>query len=69
MAQSKNSKRSWKDRQHGGRKSLSKSKHTKQQDTENKWEGEDIEPKYKTKTWRVIYRDIKNVRQKNTEEN
>ncbi len=69
MAQSKNSKRSWKDRQHGGRKSPSQSKHTKRQDTENNWEGEDIEPKYKPKTWRVIYRDIKNVQQKNPEKN
>lgn len=49
MEQSKNLKRSWKDRQHGGKISRSKSKPTKQPDIENEWTGEDVEPHYNIK--------------------
>ena len=49
MEQSKNLKRLWKDRQHGGRIYPSRSKPTKRPDTESNWNGEDIEPTYKRK--------------------
>jgi DNA polymerase len=47
MERSKDSKRSWKNRQHGGKIYPFKLKPTKQLDTENKWAGEDVEPHYK----------------------